>query len=49
MNSRITELDGRPLQVLLHSPVTPPDLSNSAESGCRSVRGHIIGTNISSN
>ena len=49
MNSRITKLECRPFHVLLYSPVTPSDLSKSAEKGCRSVRGHITGRNISSN
>jgi len=49
MNSPITDLDGRPFHVLLYSPVTPSDLSKSAEKGCRSLRPNIIGTNISSN
>jgi hypothetical protein len=49
MNSRITELEGCPFYILLYSPLTPSDLSKSAKKGYRSVRGHIIGTNIFSN
>jgi hypothetical protein len=49
MNSRITELESRPFRVLMYSPVTLSDLSKLAEKGCRSLRGHIIGTDISSN
>ena len=43
MNSRITDLEDRPFHVLLYSPVTPSDLSKSAEKGCR---GYIIGIQI---